>query len=97
MKRRTASKAGKPPHLIEKKFPGRKFVEFPEMKGRTVEKIEVFTTPEYHSITIAFQDKTLLNLAVEPGFTLRGSLQSIRTGNARVLRRWPPILSASEG
>jgi hypothetical protein len=41
------------PHR-EEAFP-RKFVEFPEMKGRTVEKIEVFTTPEYHSIAISFQ------------------------------------------
>jgi hypothetical protein len=67
------------------------------MKGRIVEKIEMFTTPEHHSITVAFQDDTFLNLAVEPGFTLRATLQSVKTGNTRVLKRWPSIPSVAEG
>ncbi|HWZ43927.1 MAG TPA: hypothetical protein VNW97_10635 [Candidatus Saccharimonadales bacterium] len=57
----------------------------------------MFTTPEHHSITVMFQDNTFLNLAVEPGFTLRASLQSVKTGNARVIKRWPSIPSATEG
>ena len=67
------------------------------MKGRTVEKIEMFTTTEYHSITVAFQDKTALNLAVEPGFTLLATLESLKAGNVRMIKRWPAIRSASEG
>src|SRR5690348_10663397 len=54
--------------LIERSLPHRKFVEFTEMKGRTVEKIELFTTGEYHSLSIDFQDKTVLNLRIDPCF-----------------------------
>jgi|SRR6267154_5357741 len=83
--------------IVERKFPGRKFIEFPGVKGRTVEKIEMFTAAEHHSITVAFQDKTVLVLALEPGFTLQVRLESLKSGNAKVIRRWRRIRSAGEG
>src|SRR2546421_12120479 len=55
--------------LVERKLPHRKFVEFTEMQGRTVEKIELFTSGEYHSVSINFQDKTALHLRIDPCFT----------------------------
>jgi len=44
--------------LIERKLPFRKFIEFPEMKGRTLDKVKLSTTSDYHSLTLDFQDKT---------------------------------------
>jgi hypothetical protein len=79
--------------LIERKLPHRKFVEFPGMKGRTVEKIELFTMREHHSITIRFQDKTALALAIEPGFKLKADHDDWKSGNARKLKSWPVIPS----
>ena len=82
------------PALIERKFPHTRFVDFPQMKGKTVEKIEFFTTSEYHSITIDFQDKTALTLTVEPCFLLGSEFSDIKTGNQETIHEWPLIHSA---
>jgi hypothetical protein len=82
--------------LIERKLPGRRFVEFPRMKGRMVEKIELFTTPEYHSITVRFQDKTALALVIEPGFLLKADFDDWKSGDARKVKSWPVIASESQ-
>jgi hypothetical protein len=62
MKRPKAKKQSKPRKrgfkLIERRLPHRRLVAFPQMRGRTVEKIELFTASEFHSLTISFQDKT---------------------------------------
>jgi hypothetical protein len=79
--------------LIERTFPGRKFVEFPQMKGRTVEMIELFTAGEYHCICVRFQDKTALNLAIDLGFTLKADYDDWKTGDGRRIKGWPPIVS----
>ena len=93
-KRRTSKRAPKSRFaLIERKFPGRKTVGFPQMKGRTVEKVELFTSSDDHSIEIRFQDKTLLNFRFELGFTLRAGYLDSKTGDGRTIRRWPPIRS----
>ncbi|MBZ5524467.1 MAG: hypothetical protein LAP21_19690 [Acidobacteriia bacterium] len=71
-------------------------VEFSQVKGRTVEKIEMNTAVEYHSIRVEFQDKTALNLVLEPGFQMFASFESLKTGDIQVMKQWPPIRSASE-
>ena len=81
--------------LIERKLPHRKFVEFTEMKGRTVEKIELFTTGEYHSISINFQDRTALHLRIDPAFVLNADFSDTRTGDVEVIHEWPPIHSST--
>ena len=40
--------------LIERRMDGRRFIEVPRVKGRTLEKVELFTIPEYHSLTLYF-------------------------------------------
>ncbi len=82
--------------LIERKLPGRRFVEFPRMEGRTVEKIELYTTPQYHSITVHFQDKTALALIIEPGFLLKADFDDWKTGDARKIKSWPAIASQNQ-
>ena len=77
--------------LNEKNFPGRRFVEFPLARGKTTEKVELFTTGEYHSITIDFQDQTSLNLEIEPSFTINAEFQQLKKGETEVLAEWPPI------
>ena len=79
--------------LIDRSTPGRKLLEFPEMKGRTVEKIELFSAAEYHSVTVHFEDKTSLNLAIEPLFEVHAELASARPGDLRIIKRWAPIRS----
>jgi hypothetical protein len=79
--------------LIDRSTPGRKLLEFPEMKGRVVEKIEFFSTAEFHSVNVFFADKTSLLLAIEPRFELHAELESARSGEPQVTKRWPPICS----
>ncbi len=79
--------------LKERKFSGRRIVEFPNMKGRKLEKVEIYTSGERYSIVIAFQDRTFLNLAIEPGFTLHAVQEDRQPGDMKVLRRWPAIYS----
>lgn len=79
--------------LIDRSTPGRKLLEFPEMKGRVVEKIEFFSTAEFHSVNLFFADKTSLILGIEAGFELHADLGSDREGEPQITKRWPPIRS----
>src|SRR5262245_12633063 len=47
--------------LVERKLPCRRFVEFPQVNGKTIKQIHFYTATDYHSITIDFQDHTSLN------------------------------------
>jgi len=103
--KKAASAARKPPQpsaatprkrpvsLKERKFPGRRIVEFPNMKGRKLEKVEIYTSGGHHSIVIGFADKTALDLAIEPGFTLRAVQRDRQPGGLKIIRRWPAIFS----
>src|SRR5947208_7324317 len=80
--------------LIKRTLPHRKFVEFIEVKGRTVEKIEFYTTGDFHSISIDFQDTTALHLRIDPAFTLNADFADTKSGNLNLIREWPPIPSS---
>jgi len=77
--------------LVERKLPCRRFVEFPQVDGKTIERIHFYTASDYHSITIDFQDQTSLNLEIEPGFTINAELPQIRKGDTHTLAEWPSI------
>jgi len=73
--------------------PGRKLVRFANMKGRTIEGIELDTSSDFHSISICFADKTELALILETGFMVRAEHIDMKTGDIRVVRRWREIRS----
>jgi hypothetical protein len=78
-----------------RRFNGREFHRFEEIQGKIIDVVEVFTSGENHSIAIRFQDKTLLNFTIDPGFTLETQYADIKTGNWRCMKRWPLIHSRS--
>lgn len=80
------------PIPAKKKTRGR-VVEFPHIKGRTVEKVQLFISAEYRSISICFSDKTDLRFVIDSWFTFQTDHSDWRTGNQRVLKRWPVIRS----
>src|SRR5882724_1356260 len=50
---------------------GRRFVRLGEVRGKVVAHVELFTSAgDSHSITVRFTDRTALNLAISPGFTI---------------------------
>ncbi len=65
------------------------------MRGKVAEAVELFTAGEYHAVTILFQDKTALSLALEPGFTVRPTYEDRKSGTIQVLKEWAPIRTGS--
>jgi hypothetical protein len=82
--------------LNQRTLPGRQFVEFPLARGKTTEKVELFITGNYHSLTIDFHDKTSLNLQIEPSFTINARFQQHEKGDIHVLAEWPPIKTSTD-
>ena len=79
--------------LIERAYPGGKSVEFPGMKGRRIERIELITSDGYHAVSIRFEEKITLHLVIDPGFTLKANLRDWKDGNGESIKGWPVIVS----
>ena len=86
----TETKRGK---TTVRRYSGRTFYRFEEVKGKPVDLIEVFTAGGAHSIDVRFQDKTAIHFAIEPGFILETEYADWKTGNWRPIKRWPLIRS----
>jgi hypothetical protein len=53
------------------KYVDRRFVRFGEFRGKTVASVELLTSEQdSHSLTVYFQDRTVWNLLISPGFTI---------------------------
>jgi hypothetical protein len=66
-------------------------LSFPQAKGRTVEMIELIAEGDYHCVAIRFQDRTDLEVIIDPALTFKASLYEWKSGNQRVLRSWPVL------
>jgi len=86
----TETKRGK---TTVRRYDGRRFYRFEEVKGKLVDLVEIFTAGESHSIEVRFQDKTALHFAIDPGFILETEYADWKTGNWRPIKRWPLIYS----
>ena len=81
--------------LLKRKGPYRNLIEIPGMEGRILKRVEIYTTTEYHSLTLDFEDKTSLTLVLDPCFFVTASLSDISSGNERTLKCWPKIKSTT--
>src|SRR5690242_5706369 len=52
---------GKEYDLRERGLPGRRIVEFPQMKGRTVQRVRFYTSADENTVAIRFRDRTQLS------------------------------------
>lgn len=66
-------------------------VRYKEMKGRTVERIEVWFSSDYHCVSIRFEDKTDFTVEIDTQMVFHALHSDWRTGNMRVLKRWPAL------
>jgi hypothetical protein len=48
-----------------------KYVEFSEVAGKKVKNVTLYTTASFHAIAIRFEDASIFNIDLEPGFTAR--------------------------
>ncbi len=69
----------------------RRFLQFPQVKGKTVESVEI--DPDVEVITILFEDKTALSFDLEPRLAVFPELSDWKTGNWRGIKRWRPLRS----
>jgi hypothetical protein len=89
--RYTESKRGK---TTIRRYPGRTFYRFEEVKGKLVDLVEIFTAGGAHSIDVRFEDKTAIHFTIDPGFTLEAEYADWKTGDWHPIKRWPLIRSA---
>lgn len=63
------------------------------MKGRILERVEIYTATGYHSLTLDFADKTSLSLVLDPCLFITAELSDVSSGSERTLKSWPTIKS----
>jgi hypothetical protein len=83
-----------------RRYDSRHVYRLEEVKGKVVDRVEIFLAAEDSSIVVRFDDQTSLGFGVEPGFTLIPEHYDFKTGNLktgdlRSIKRWPPIRSLS--
>src|SRR5947199_6820711 len=74
--------------------PGGRLFTFPRIKGKIVESVEFSSRPDYHSLSISFQDKTCLHLSFDTSFTVEPSYSDWKSGNQRLIREGRSIRSS---
>ncbi|HEY2234667.1 MAG TPA: hypothetical protein VGK01_14420 [Candidatus Angelobacter sp.] len=84
------SKAGK--GARKRRLP-RGCVRYSQVKGKIVDFVELWVSLDYRCITIRFQDKTDFCVQIDPciGLTFNAMHSDWKTGNQRVLKRWPSV------
>ncbi len=70
---------------------GSRFLRFKEVRGKTVEFIEMGTAADFPCVEIAFADKTALLFEIGAHITLEPAYSDWKTGNRRLLRQWPAV------
>ncbi len=85
---KTPTKKNSPPRRKPRR---RQFLRFNEVKGKTVEFIEISADADFPCVEIGFDDKTALQILVGTRLTMEPAYSDWKTGNQRVLRQWPAV------
>jgi len=80
-------------HARRKRTSRREVLEFPAVKGKTVEAVELFSDHEYYAISIRFQDKTALQFPLETAVFAFPSLSNWKSGNEKILKKYKSVRS----
>lgn len=79
---------------VTRQFEGRRFVRFGEFRGKKVAWVEFYTWgSEYHSISVRFQDRTMLYFTINPLFTIKPKYCGVKPDDLEVIKEWPEIKS----
>jgi len=77
----------------QRKTSSSRVVQFPEVRGLTVEKVALSTDSDFPCISIRFQDNTDLTVVIDPWLTFQADYSRWKAGNQKVLKRWPVFRS----
>ena len=78
-----------------KKSRYQRVLRFPQAKGKTISEVQLSVSPDYLTVDLRFQDKTVLTFDLEPCVQVFPEFIDWKSGNYRSLRRWRPIHSRS--
>jgi hypothetical protein len=93
MKKTRKPRRKRPPVIA---LPPTRMVEFPEVKGKTIEALKLYLETGDTSLSLVFADKTHLLFDLEPGLTVRTDLSDWKTRNYREIKTWPPLHRSSD-
>ena len=79
----------------KKETPLRRVLRFPQVKGKIIDRVELSLSAEDYSIEIRFDDKTALNIDMEPepGIKVTPDYADWKTGNWKPIKRWRQVHS----
>lgn len=65
--------------------------EFPEVKDKVVELVELSVEPDFYGVTIRFQDSTSLTFAIEPCLVASPIFSKWKDGEEKRLKEYNPV------
>ncbi|HEY4676427.1 MAG TPA: hypothetical protein VIJ01_04665 [Candidatus Angelobacter sp.] len=68
-------------------------MEFPQVKGRTVDMVELSLDSDFQCVSIRFKDKTDLTVVIDTALTFQAQYSEWKAGEQKVLKRWPAVRS----
>ena len=80
-------------HRINLNTSFRELADFPEVKGKIINSVEVSSDLDYFDITLSFQDKTTLTLIVEPCVAVFPVLAAWENGEETTIKEYKPVRS----
>jgi hypothetical protein len=66
-----------------------KIHDYPEVVGKTVEKVTATNESDFRCITVRFTDKTAIHFSLRPRITMEPEHLDWKTGNGKVLKTFP--------
>ena len=67
--------------------------EFPEVHGKIIDRVELFSDSESFAITLKFEDRTSLHFTMEPAVFAFPTLSDWKDGNETVLKKYKGVRS----
>jgi hypothetical protein len=75
-----------------RQFQGRRFVRFGEFRGKKVAWVEFYSWGgEYNSISIRFQDRSVVYFKINPMFTINPHYYRLQAGELETVKEWPEM------
>ncbi|PYP89405.1 MAG: hypothetical protein DMG65_13660 [Candidatus Angelobacter sp. Gp1-AA117] len=71
----------------------REVADFPEVKNKIVDGIELSSDPDYFGITISFQDNTTFTLIIEPCVATFPVLTRWENGEEKTIKKYKSVRS----
>ena len=80
-------------HRINLDTSFRELADFPEVKGKIIDGVEISSDLYHFDITISFLDKTTLTLIIEPCVAVFPVLAQWENGEEKTLKEYEPVRS----